>query len=153
RVRGRGRVRGRVRVRVRVRGRMIRHCTRCYESYPNTAVCCPRCRNPEFSLESLMPPKNQNTIAHVYGNGLKVDAEFRDLIEPCKAEEYTQLQINLVAEGRARDKLTVWEGQNIVLDGHNRLEICDANELHYGVEYLKLPDREACKTWIINNQL
>jgi len=98
-------------------------------------------------------PKKPNTTAAVLGNGLKIDAEFRDLIEPLLPAEIEQLTLNLQKAGRALDPLKVWKGYEIVLDGHNRLEICTENELPYAIEYIDLPDREACKKWIIDNQI
>lgn len=39
-----------------------------------------------------------------------------------------------------------------LIDGHNRLEICEKNNMDYAVDYMEFPDRDAVKAWIIRNQ-
>jgi N6-adenosine-specific RNA methylase IME4 len=81
---------------------------------------------------------------------LTIDAEFRAIIPRLAADERAQLEANVLAEG-CRDALVVWQG--ILIDGHNRYEICRAHGLPFTVTEMDLPDREAAITWIINNQL
>jgi hypothetical protein len=54
-----------------------------------------------------------------------VDPQFRALIPPLSPEEREQLTENLRTEG-CRDALVVGhiEGRQILLDGHNRYDIC-----------------------------
>jgi hypothetical protein len=80
----------------------------------------------------------------------KVDEEFAALIAPLTAEERQQLEANLIAHG-CRDALVVWRG--LLLDGHNRLEICNRHGLAYDTTEVDLPDREAAKLWIEENQI
>ena len=81
-----------------------------------------------------------------------IDDELRALCPPLSNEERTQLRANLEAEG-CRDPLVVWDG--LVLDGHNRLEICAELELPYKTvaapKWVK--ERKDALTWIANNQL
>lgn len=85
-------------------------------------------------------------------NEIIVDPEFRRLIPPLTAEERTQLEANILADG-CRDALVVWAGQNILLDGHNRLDICQTHGIEFDVYELELADRDAAKNWIDTNQL
>lgn len=80
----------------------------------------------------------------------KIDPEFRSLIAPLKPEERRQLEANIVAEG-CRDALVTWN--SILLDGHNRLEICTRLNLRYRTGEIDLPSREAAKLWIEENQI
>ena len=66
------------------------------------------------------------------------------------AEERSQLEANLVAHG-CRDALVVWRG--LLLDGHNRLEICSRNGIAFETTEIDLPDRESAKLWIEENQI
>ncbi len=82
---------------------------------------------------------------------VKVDREFQSLIPPLTPDEYKQLEANLIADG-CRDPLVTWQG--VLLDGHNRLEICN----RLGIEYQTVPklsinNRTEAKDWIITNQL
>jgi hypothetical protein len=81
----------------------------------------------------------------------KVDQEFAALIAPLSAEEHQQLEANLIAHGGCRDALVVWRG--LLLDGHNRLEICNRHGIAYETTEIDLPDRESAKLWIEQNQL
>jgi DNA methylase len=80
----------------------------------------------------------------------RVDPEFQSLIAPLTQEERRQLEANLAAEG-CRDALVVWNG--VVLDGHNRLEICTRLGIRYKASVIDLPSREAAKLWIEENQM
>lgn len=81
---------------------------------------------------------------------ITVDNEFQNLIEPLSAEEYAQLEANIVTEG-CRDALVVW--QNTLLDGHNRYQICTERGIDFAIVSLELDSREAAINWIIDNQL
>lgn len=80
-----------------------------------------------------------------------IDAEFSALIPPPTADELAGLEISIVAEG-CRDALVVWKTGNILLDGHNRLRICEAHALPYRIVLLALPDRLTAEIWILTNQ-
>lgn len=82
--------------------------------------------------------------------GFKIDPEFKHLIPPLGVDEYRQLEQNLLAEG-CHDALTVWNG--LLLDGHNRFEICTKHHLPYEVHTLSLSCREEAIAWICRNQL
>src|SRR6516162_1887874 len=81
-----------------------------------------------------------------------IDPEFREMISPLRAEEREQLEANILAEG-CRDPLVIWMPSGILLDGHNRYDICVANGIEFKTTTLDLPDREAAADWIDANQL
>jgi phage N-6-adenine-methyltransferase len=81
---------------------------------------------------------------------LTVDPEFHALIPPLSADERTALEASLLAEG-CRDALVVWNG--VILDGHNRYEICQAHSIPFETVARDFETRDAAKLWIIDNQL
>lgn len=81
-----------------------------------------------------------------------IDKEFHSLIPPLTADEYAQLEANLLRDG-LRDALVIWQGENILLDGHNRYEICQKLKLPMRTEAIKLADRNAALDWMDTNQL
>lgn len=82
----------------------------------------------------------------------RVDPEFQSLIAPLTPEERRQLEANIVAEGcRYSDALVVWNG--VLLDGHNRFEICTRLGIRYKSSDIELPNREAARLWIEENQI
>jgi hypothetical protein len=81
-----------------------------------------------------------------------IDPEFRSLVPPLRPDELAQLEANLLAEG-CRDPLVVWHGSNVLLDGHNRFDICTRHGIDFGVKAMHFDDREAAADWIDANQL
>lgn len=78
-----------------------------------------------------------------------IDNEFRNLIPRLTAEEYEQLEKNIISEG-CRDALVTW--QNILIDGHNRYEICQKHGIEYKTVQKEFESRQAVTEWIILNQ-
>src|SRR5438067_1936296 len=84
---------------------------------------------------------------------ITINPELRSLIPPLTTEEYAQLEKNIVEDG-CHDKLIVWQEENTLLDGHNRLEICQRHNIKLGgIIELSLPTLDTAKLWIIKNQL
>jgi hypothetical protein len=82
----------------------------------------------------------------------KVCNDFKSLIPPMHADEYKKLEASIKDEG-CRDKLIVWDEKGILLDGHNRLEICGRLNKDYEISPLPFPSETEAKLWIIRNQL
>lgn len=84
-----------------------------------------------------------------------VDDEFRSLIPPLSPDEYSQLEENIVRDG-IRDPLVVWHvpnGDDILIDGHNRFEISIKHAgIPFQIKRMDFLDRDAAKQWIILNQ-
>jgi site-specific DNA-methyltransferase (adenine-specific) len=85
---------------------------------------------------------------------ITIDPEFAALIPPLSKEERDQLEANLLEHGGARDALVVWnvEDRLILIDGHNRFEICMRLGLLFDIEEIEFDDRNHAKEWIIRNQ-
>jgi hypothetical protein len=83
---------------------------------------------------------------------LTIHPDLHSLIPPLSENEYQQLEANLLAHG-SRDPLVVWQEEQVLLDGHNRLELCERHGLTYDTHEVSLPDLAAAKAWVIANQL
>lgn len=81
---------------------------------------------------------------------LNTDNEFQQLIRPLTSEERKQLEANIVADG-CRDPITVWNG--IIIDGHNRYEICHKHNIPFNIHKMNFDSREDVIQWICANQL
>lgn len=81
---------------------------------------------------------------------LKIDPDFKSIIPPLKQEEREGLERRLLSEG-CRDALVAWQG--IILDGHNRFEICQDHKLPFRVTNLDFPGRQQAELWMRWNQL
>lgn len=83
---------------------------------------------------------------------LKIDPEFQSKIPPLTAEERSQLEANILEEGRLLNPLIVWKG--IIVDGHNRFEILKEHpEIEYTILEKEFAGREEAIVWICKNQL
>jgi hypothetical protein len=81
---------------------------------------------------------------------LKIDTGFKDLIRPLQRNEFLQLESNLLSDG-CRDPIICWNG--VIIDGHNRYEICRKHQIPYAVKEMEFDCREAVIAWICANQL
>lgn len=80
---------------------------------------------------------------------IHIDTEFKNLIPPLTAEEYAGLETSLIQEG-CRDALIVWG--DILIDGHNRFEICTRHNIPFETTELFFESRNDVIEWIIKNQ-
>jgi len=78
-----------------------------------------------------------------------IKEDFKKLIPPLSIEEFNQLEKNIIADG-CRDHLLTWNG--ILIDGHNRYEICTKHGLEFSVVEKEFADESNAKEWMINNQ-
>lgn len=78
-----------------------------------------------------------------------IDQEFKALIPPLAPEELAQLEANIIKDG-CRDPLVVWQG--VLIDGHNRYDICTRNGIEFETVEMEFADRDAAMLWMIDNQ-
>ncbi|OIN55595.1 hypothetical protein [Arsenicibacter rosenii] len=96
---------------------------------------------------------------------ITVIPELEALIPPLTTEEYQQLEANIIREG-CREPLLIWHTSQTVLDdnaqdtplyvlidGHNRYGICKRNGLDFKLALREFTDKEAVRTFMIDNQL
>lgn len=81
---------------------------------------------------------------------LIIDDDFKELIRPLRAREYRQLEENILSDG-CRDPIVIWNG--IIVDGHNRYEICKRHGLPFSTVEMSFDSREDAIVWICLNQL
>jgi len=83
-----------------------------------------------------------------------IDEELKSLIPPLSTEEKLKLEANIVAEG-CRESLILWnkDEEYILIDGHNRYEICTRLQIPFKIIEKEFEDKETVKNWMISNQL
>lgn len=81
---------------------------------------------------------------------LKTDEDFKHLIRPLRRKEFVQLEQNILADG-CRDPIVVWN--DVIVDGHNRYEICMRHDIPFDTRNMEFECREAAIAWICANQL
>ncbi len=84
---------------------------------------------------------------------LRVDENLKSLIPPHSADERKQLEANIEQEGRVRDKIIVWKGHGIIVEGMTRFEIAIDKGYPYETEEMEFDSYEEVRQWIYDNQL
>ena len=80
-----------------------------------------------------------------------IDRELRGLIPPLLQEEREQLEQNILADRKCHDPIVLWQG--LILDGHNRFEICIKHGIEFQIVNMTFESREEAIVWILDNQL
>jgi N6-adenosine-specific RNA methylase IME4 len=81
---------------------------------------------------------------------LNINPVFRDLIQSLTADEFKQLEDNVLAEG-IRDAIVVWN--DTIVDGHNRYELAQKHSLQFDLHEVDFNSQDEAVLWIIDNQL
>ena len=81
---------------------------------------------------------------------IQINPTFKSLIPALSAEEYTQLEQNIVKDG-CREPLILWG--DVLIDGHNRYEICTNNEIDFKTVQKEFSNENEAINWMIDNQL
>ncbi len=82
-------------------------------------------------------------------NAITINHDFKTLIPPLASEEKEQLEANILRDG-CREALVTWNG--ILVDGHNRYDICTRHGIEFDVKEMEFATRDEVELWIINNQ-
>ena len=83
---------------------------------------------------------------------LRIDREFESKIPPLTAEEFQQLEENILADGVVINPIIVWN--SVIVDGHNRYRIIERHpDIQYTTHEKHFDDRYAVIAWICKNQL
>ena len=81
---------------------------------------------------------------------ITIDEEFKSLLPVLDKETRMALEENLIQNG-CRDAIVLWNG--ILIDGHNRYEICMENDIAFNTIDMEFGSREEVIIWIITNQV
>lgn len=86
---------------------------------------------------------------------MKIDKEFQARIPRLKPSERAALEASILAEG-CRDPLVVWSRdgkEDVLVDGHNRREICEQHGIKYRSTQMEFENRQAVVDWMLRHQL
>ena len=90
----------------------------------------------------------------VPGFEFRVNPEYRDLLPPLSEDEFQGLEADLKRNGGCREPVIIGSPSGYLLDGHNRLKICQTYGLELGIPFeQEIEDGADEKVWILHNQL
>ena len=79
-----------------------------------------------------------------------IDEEFKALLPALDKDTYALLEENLLQNG-CRDSIVLWG--NVLIDGHNRYEICNKHKITFNTINKDFESREEALIWIISTQV
>lgn len=82
---------------------------------------------------------------------ITIDRTLKSLIRPLGADEYSALEASIASDG-CRDALVIWKERSVLLDGHNRYEICQRLGKPFKTTALPFKDRLDAEVWMLTNQ-
>ncbi|AKB64918.1 ParB N-terminal domain-containing protein [Methanosarcina mazei] len=83
-----------------------------------------------------------------------IDPEFKKLIDPLNEQEREDLENSIRENGfNPAFPVILWKNHDIVVDGHNRFEICQKLNVEPKIIEQEFESREAVKEWMIRAQL
>ena len=105
--------------------------------------------------EAVIIGDNGSEVGTVSTGDIQVQSELKRFIPPLTADSKQQLEQNIKHNG-CLDPLTVWKKSNsefVLIDGHNRLDICQRNGIPFKVRLHAFSSKEQAKDWMLNHQL
>lgn len=83
---------------------------------------------------------------------LKVDPELQSFLPPLDDDTKGLLEASLKDEG-CRDPIIVWDKGDVIVDGHNRYEICTRLDIPFQIEKRSFASPQQARLFMLNSQL
>ena len=81
----------------------------------------------------------------------RIDQELQKVMPELSEEEYKELENSLLKDGFKGSPIIVWG--DIIIDGHNRYEICQKHDIPYEIKELSFNNKEEVVQWMVRAQL
>jgi len=83
-----------------------------------------------------------------------IDKELKDLLVPQTAEERSCLEKSILENGYDdANRLVVWKDHNILVDGHNRFEVCKKHNIEFTYVEHEFDSKEEVINYMVDAQL
>ena len=80
-----------------------------------------------------------------------IDPELNEVLPELSEEDYTALEKSLLSDGYKGAPIMVWG--DVIVDGHNRYEICNKHHIPYEVKKIDFENKEEAIRWMVRQQL
>lgn len=81
----------------------------------------------------------------------RIDPELNEVLPKLSDADYKALEQSLLTEGYKGAPIMVWG--DIIVDGHNRYEICNKHNIPYEVKSVEFASKEEAIIWMVRQQL
>ena len=83
---------------------------------------------------------------------LKTDRTIKGYIPPLSEQEYNDLEADIIENG-CEQPLDIWAGNDIILDGHNRYDICMKHDIDFYIKERVFATRTDALIWMLRRQM
>ncbi len=104
----------------------------------------------KLTSEKVDMQEANDIITPEQAGSIKIDREFKSHIKPLTSDERDQLEANIRRDG-CRDPIVTWD--NVVVDGHHRLDICRRHNIPFCRQAIQFATRSDALRWIDMTQL
>ena len=80
-----------------------------------------------------------------------IDPELNDVLPDLSEEDYKALEQSLLTDGFKGAPIMVWG--SIIVDGHNRYEICKKHDIPYEIKEVDFESKEDAIRWMVRQQI
>lgn len=84
---------------------------------------------------------------------LKIDPDISGCQRKLTADEFDQLEKNILEDGKILDSIVVWKSENVIIDGENRYLVAKKHKLDFFVEEMEFACKEDAILWVHSHQL
>lgn len=81
----------------------------------------------------------------------RIDPELNDVLPKLSPEDYASLEKSLLKDGFKGAPIMVWG--DVIVDGHNRYEICNKHHIPYEVKKIDFENKEEAMRWMVRQQI
>lgn len=81
----------------------------------------------------------------------RIDSELNGVLPELSDADYKALEQSLLTDGFKGAPIMVWG--NIIVDGHNRYEICNRHNIPYEVKKVEFESKEEAMRWMVRQQI
>ena len=81
----------------------------------------------------------------------RIDPELNEVLPKLSDADYKALEQSLLTDGFKGAPIMVWG--DIIVDGHNRYEICNKHNIPYEVKEIEFENKEEAIIWMVRQQL
>lgn len=81
----------------------------------------------------------------------RIDPELNSVLPKLSEEDYTALEKSLLTDGYKGAPIMIWD--DVIVDGHNRYEICNKHNIPYEVKKIDFENREEAMRWMVRQQI
>lgn len=83
----------------------------------------------------------------------KIDPELNEVLPDLSDEDYKALEESLLTEGFKGAPIIIWQGKDIIIDGHNRYQICKKHNIPFEAKEIEFSNKDEVTLWMVKQQM